>query len=1488
MKPPNRFFLWSFPVLAIAATIMTYLMAVSGAARSSEDVMREFEADLALGGPSTESALLKIDMAFKLALAEEDKDQQALILKRRAKFYRDLRRYDRAHEDLELLLAKYLPNDQESIRYLARIEFDDGEEEAALARIEAELARDPLWVNGLTYRAEFRFKLASDILEECAEICAGAMNDAAAAHAAALTQMAASLLPSDPRRAALSFEITQLFPTGTEDSRREYNKLFSRASNLIAAAYGDNSKALERSNRTTAMLGILQILRQAWEIEDASDFAAANMLHLSRAGSNYQAEKYFLHLTTNGQLHEAAQNFPEFRTPGRPPSVSVLREALRTFQLTGSWKFVGKLANDLDRLNNETPKRTPHEMKVGRSTASIATFYRGLASHHLGAHGAAASLLRIYCESSSKARPYLGAYLDAEFALARSAAENPAPIWRKHETVALARALKRTDKAHGEERLRLVELQRDLKAAPSVIEKSLAHVMAAVPSRSKEFEPEWRSVGRRAIRQALLAPRSYRGKSENATDVLNPVVRGSFAIFEPAEEFAKEGEWYSVLTVCERVFKVVPYFTPAVELYLQACLNLELRDRGIELLLGRLEFLGAHPATVARLYSLRDHFTPEQELRLISAAPPRVGRNLIVHELIENKRYQEALLAFSNSRVGALDPEENLLLGQAQLGLNRIDEALLSLRRVSPESPHYPHAFGLLLQAAIETEDATLLDATISELARPTSPMDSDLIPIHDKLLVAGEFELANRLSTYLDSDVSTRSGQNMLRLASLQMRQRDQLSAYESLERAYAYRDDGGPTIGQLLIAIQNDDWDALPELLSTLDEDNPKLEIHSRMCIALLRGRAQVVVEYLEDLSPEERARGLNLLLRVLLSVQADPEAPILEEYPQSVRDETLAFLKGSPSNPRDSRQIIPLILALQHPDWLGWLVQELPDWNSSGLNMWVELLHSDALLRLKALAQADDKITRLVSRWPQFLASWELSSRLQFIQPLASEDLVRFAKNGWRAPGHPGALQLRSALDRIRDLRDRGENDQAMQAVRGALDGDPNSSPLLYQLGLIHQATGRYAPMIVALTRFLKSLPPRARDAILPEVIKIIDEAAVQGQIDYELRRQTLRGLSTSFPRNALVALKFAESDIDADILRTPVGAIQVAYERLEKFRDFTGNLPLEQLGEGGLAAWHEFYLKVDPTRCEQFARAELLKTPKQPELWAMLAESLDRQGRHAEADARIEFLLSVAPTERTLTLWIESLIRRQEPRSEVSKYSEMLAELRGIPIDHPEIRFWRALTKARSATESSIREGINGLAKLWKSRTNAELMELVDDPVEFNTRVGREFGVAAMRYGDREEHILAQKAFQAMASFKIPASQQRLYATLSFIGPHNSNAAVPEVVVQAAGTRRGAAQRSNSLTRRKAAAPKEGGEKRAKSSFFTPEQREEFARLRAANAEALENPAKSESGLPQIFTDEHLKTFDSLQGTGKKAPKRSDQKASRGDREPRRDQ
>ena len=470
---------------------------------------------------------------------------------------------------------------------------------------------------------------------------------------------------------------------------------------------------------------------------------------------------------------------------------------------------------------------------------------------------------------------------------------------------------------------------------------------------------------------------------------------------------------------------------------------------------------------------------------------------------------------------------------------------------------------------------------------------------------------------------------------------------------------------------------------------------------------------------------------------------------------------------------------MLAMQHPDWLGWLVQELPDWNTSGTNMWVEYFLSEALLKLGALSKADKTIARLVTRWPDFYAGWEVANRLQLMQPLLDSDLIAYAKQGWSTPSHRDAAETRGPLEEIEALRKSGDLQPAMKLVRAALDQSPNNPPYFYQLGKLHQESRNYSAAIIAFGRFLQALAPRVRNAVLPEFVEILDSGIARKAIGEDIRHQTLKGLSVAYPRNALVAAKLAESDLRENLTRTPTEAVRAAVARLTALRSRTGNLPIHELGAGGLQAWHELLLEVDPVRCEAFISGELLLSPTEPELWAMLAESHQAQGRYKLADDNLSRLLEVASNERGLTLWIKSLIRRGKSISSIREACESLAELKGVPMSHPLIQFLEALAKAKGV-RATIPEGISELGALWAGRGRRDYRADLKNPGEFFTTVGHNFAVMSMCYGNREEHILAQKTFATLSEISPSPSKQRLYTTLSHIGPHKSKAAQPELV------------------------------------------------------------------------------------------------------------
>ncbi|MFT5286468.1 MAG: tetratricopeptide (TPR) repeat protein, partial [Planctomycetota bacterium] len=1365
-----------FPLLAMGSLYVGYQTFIAGSSQSSQEVMLAFEEELTFDDASMEGILIKIDFALRLAREEGDRDQQALILRRRAKLYRDLKRNENAREDLKLLLRDYEPEDRESIQTLSRLEFLAGNREHGLDLIETLLEKDPTDSGGLFNRADFRLAMAKDLLKECADICAEVMDDNSARLADSMTTMASARTHTDLNRARLMMEITKLFNAGSEIEKREYNEKAKLAREHLFSAFADYAAVLKNTNSTDAIASVLKILQMSGGWDDAADFATASIYHFARTNRMNGVEQVFAALHQAGLNVDANRLSRLFIKEGRTLSPAFIREMLRITYASEMWSSLPELNKTL--LGFYPPGATSGSSKAERDSArSLANFYQGIASHHLGNHSDAVQKLGRYRSGSPRAKPFPDALLVAEDARARSASQVGGSSFKKVQLQALQFVLKNTDKASGLHWRALMKLQSDLGVNATVAEVTIAHVMAAFPTGSSEHESLWRQYGRRGMKDAFLSLDAVRNQLNQANRLVGEQTMSAYAYFQLAEQYVTEREWYGVLVACDKVFESVPYLPPAVRLYLKATTKLGLEERAIDLLIGQLEFAGPNAVDLDRLYNYRELFSLEQKLRLIDADPLGYGRGELIDSLLERGEYRQVLSALPDASTPSVSHVTRIQASEALLGLERYDEALLLLQQIPTDSEHYSRVFALLLETAIATEDTRFLDSAITNIVRPTQVVETDFMATLDTLLINGRIELASKVANFLDSSVATRSGQNMLRIGLIQILNEQYEEAFVTFERAYAYSRNGAATLGNMLLAVRTGEWSTLSRHLAEYEDERKHLNDESVMILALLHGRTEPVLEQLNQLSRSEQLDGIHLLLRSVADTLDSGTTALLEEFPSYVVDETREFISGTSESPHDPREILVLLLALQDKDWRVWLVQEMPRWSNKGSGMWASYLTAEALLRSSAFKQADVEITHLATRWEQFLPVWQLANRLQTSLPIGNDQLLTFAKRGWEVPDHPGSQSMRSKLDTIEELRNAGDIDQAFRKVRSALDSAPNNAALLYQLGMIHGERGNYEAALINLGRFVRRLPKAPRDAILPEIVEFFDEAVAAGHLAPELWRSSLTSFSTEFPYNGLIAIRYILSELKYEVQRNPTGSIFDALKRINQFKTRTSDAPINSLGAGSLEAWHQFYLELSPSLDEEFLREQLKLDPSAPEHWSMLTQCLYAQGRFAEADTLNDRLLSMVPDRLGLQLSIEKAIRHGESLSYVESLCGKLADVRHVDAaTDPQVRFLLAKAKA-NGTVDEAEQGVTELGNLWRGIIQNDGGLPAEGGQAFTVAVGRAFGVSAMRLGTRVRHSAAQKAFTHLLEMPLSLAEKRLFATLSRIGPHRTEVALP---------------------------------------------------------------------------------------------------------------
>ena len=211
--------------------------------------------------------------------------------------------------------------------------------------------------------------------------------------------------------------------------------------------------------------------------------------------------------------------------------------------------------------------------------------------------------------------------------------------------------------------------------------------------------------------------------------------------------------------------------------------------------------------------------------------------------------------------------------------------------------------------------------------------------------------------------------------------------------------------------------------------------------------------------------------------------------------------------------------------------------------------------------------------------------------------------------------------------------------------------------------------------------------------------------------------------------------AQAERDLDVPQGSAIGIARAYERLDGFREETAGIPLEQLREGSSREWFDFYLRSDPMRAQLFISAEMELYPEFLDLWILLGESYEAQGRLAEAADQYETVISMVPDARALRRlaslvavfgtdhdYVESLIRRAMVLESLTEPDPGLLLIRA-----------RSLVNSGPAT---LDQGLAILEKLYED-ARAGRNELPDD------LLGQRLGTSLVHRARREDGVRAKE-------------------------------------------------------------------------------------------------------------------------------------------------
>jgi tetratricopeptide (TPR) repeat protein len=1309
-----RFVVWIFFLLVLGLVGSLALRVIS---RSGDDPRDNYaRAERLHSGPQPDlsAALDELDYALRVARAEEDMaaegpfhDLIGDILTLRGQIYSELGMLGQARTDLENVLDDFRPDDIEVQIKLAGVLIESEEIDASMLLLNEVLGRDPARADAWTLQSRALVQRAEEKLAEAAEECQSALPDAKSRTANVLLDRSSGLPVSHPRRVMMLHMLRELFGPLEEANARNALGLADQASEYVSEARAALAESFRDKPSRDSLFDFLTLLERSGRDDLTIDFGLA-AINQSQAQGNHT----FLRVLMQSLLDEGRSRtavdvvinyFPhESRVHPDKDFYATWAQALYEDERWHNLVFVG---NQMMRASGDD---------AGRSRAN---YFIGISLAREGKFAEALIPLQKFT-GRVPVEPVPGALPLAWKMIARCMREKGLV---PEEKAALRGALRLApEKLEGaaEDWLRLAQLITDTEEAslPDALD-ALTHCMRLEPERTPGLIGRWNELGAKILAGSRAELELIYSRLVSS-GLLVPEGRTSpYELYQLALRHQTDGRPAGVAACARKLLNAYPGFRPAVDLYVEAALEMNDRELAARVLYGRILQAGPDPETVAQLDALtQDSLDVEHRLKLMRLDPDYTGRMAVVRALREEGRSFEALVGLEQVAEEQMNDRSRFLKAQVAYDLRRWGLTRENVEALTPESEFYVPGLHLQLDVAVRSRDREALPGLVETLVTRDAPDVDALIEVADEMLLGRLTEEARSLLTQLDERDETRNGQVILRRAMAAWLEDDLPATDEHLARAEAFLTNGAPEIGLLIRAVDRREWHELPWLVVDLQAADFTPTLLQAAVLDALREdtqSAERLVAQGRRKNPEEKLwevveRALDLL------VGRPPESA-----PSCGEDELVYSLIGHGRGERDPRQLLVRLLALEHADWGVFVTAEqgrlrVPKEGS----LWANYITARGLELHGDLEAAENRAREALDHWETFEPAWDLVERT-VMATLDRPDrprLLRIQQQRRRARGD--REQPTSVPDlrvRARVLSEDGEHEDAMLAIEQALELEPEDPENLLVLGQLHRKSFDWKPALLAMSQATAQREPSTDDYMVGDYLELIGEALAAAPDLASVVRAELVKLEERFPDDPLVLLELARSDLD-DGAVTPETRLARSLQRLTVFRERIAGTPFESLRTGSTEAWVEFYLERDPRRARELVLDQLQLLPASIDLWRMLGRTEVALGARKAAIETYETLLRMLPEGDTARAIARLLSETGEDHPRVKALIAQTAKLergRGKDFDLQLIQARSFVNDLKSVKTRT--QGISQLELLWEKRkqradTQEQIIEL----------------------------------------------------------------------------------------------------------------------------------------------------------------------------------
>jgi tetratricopeptide (TPR) repeat protein len=1317
---------WTLRLLIAAA--LGLALALSGVlgggdSSSGREILEQVRAGLGKADHDPDEALRRLGTALRLAEIHGPRVLAAEVLETRARLLLEIGATDAARLDIETVLQRYLPGDQDLRMMLVAADLDSGDLERGLATTADLLADAPDLGPALVASGRLHERLAGVLIAQCHEILQLVLVAEDGLEARRLLTLLAARAPMDPGRATNALQLQALFPPGEEERLARILALADEATENLRMALRDHTSSLSQGYLDPAAIdGILRsltdsghaglaadlgMLARSWpEVEESVAVSTALLQTLLERGDHTRAT-------------DIAQRWVRRRIPLEPEFLNLLAEALFHGE---RWNALLLCANQLGGIGSQS-----------QEAANLV--YRGFSLAALGREKEGASLLRRFA-ARSRVSPIPGMRAHAWLGVADASLTLGDPFGERealHEYTRLA------PEDSGVVWYRLAEIQlNDRRSGLGLPLESIVQAMRLEPRRTEELLETFVEVGEQLLEAEGRDMEVLFSDLREELYVLPRRALNAYELHRLCELYAADGADFGVLTATRQMLGRYPGFLPALDLQIGALIRMGRMREAAELCVQRLEYTGRdHIASELLGLIPADTYSGAQLVRLMFADPARIGRLKAAAHLRARGDQQGALDILQRGRTD--DPDGEVLreicaiLGEQ----GKYGPALAAFEHLHEANPQNPGTDPLELVCALRSDHAEHVRTLVDALAGDEDAEREDISLAADTLLRLGAAregtELLGAFARLRQVD-----GPLLLRAGLCALAAGDLEQAEGQFDRAEPFLPHATAAIARILLDSRREDWAAVADSVAGLSDDGPSGSSRVAALAALLGANPERTIE-LCSMDPEPDA-ALPILIEALARLASGSAPGVPAGLGPNGELHTVRFALGKRDARRSPLHAAALLLALETPGFRAFAAHELRRLGAEDpTNPWPAILEAEACLRLGAQAEAENILWGVTARQAQFAPAWDLlehavRGRVRTPDHPQLSDLRerRLTSRARLQPDSPEGLVLLARKDRQEGLPRR-----AQAAALAALQARPDWVEALAEAGRAATLAGDHQQALTAWRKVLLEHSPHEAQPFVPDLLEALAQATASPGEGLEPRTEhaTLEEVAASLPDDPRLALARARLAL-AEQADNPALGIARAFGHLDAFLAAHSDTTLESLQPGSSEAWARFYVAIDPEVAQAFLRSQREREPGNLELWLQLGRVLRRGGAIDEATLMLMRASRISPDPRfALELARTTITKSVHPRAVRALVGPQTRAAGGRQALEAQLISARA--ELRQVTRKSWLDAARALEAIWRGR------EWIEHP-DLARELGELYAIALLLRGDAGDEQAALAA------------------------------------------------------------------------------------------------------------------------------------------------